>query len=152
MRLPTRDELVKQAVLLDSHSSACVLCFQQEETCQHLFYSCGSILLVWKEILEWMGASLGSESCGAQHFLEFSNLFVGRKNKKVINLMWVATPWCSWRMINDILFNGGVLDLSKLVNNIKTLSWIWFINRAVKNTPYVFSIRFSTPIACLTCR
>jgi hypothetical protein len=44
-------------------------------------------------------------------------------------LIWHATVWRIWRSRNNIIFSHGVIDLEKVVDEIKLLSWRWGLSR-----------------------
>lgn len=48
--LPTKDQLKRRKVLSSSYDHACVLCFQEEDSLEHLFLNCKVAMETWKEV------------------------------------------------------------------------------------------------------
>lgn len=53
-RLYTRDKLIKQGM---QSSPICILCEQEQETTQHLFFECNIAARIWQKLLTWQGVS-----------------------------------------------------------------------------------------------
>ena len=53
-KLPTKDRLVRFGIVQDS---LCSLCEKEEESENHLFFSCSKTITAWMETLNWLGVS-----------------------------------------------------------------------------------------------
>jgi hypothetical protein len=69
-------------------------------------------------------------------FAVFIGCGVGKKGVKGMMIIWHAMMWCLWRVRNDVIFNNGVVDVEQLVDDIKRISWQWFIGRMASG-PYL---------------
>jgi hypothetical protein len=72
---------------------------------------------------------------GWKHIISFSKLVKSNKRMKVKHLICFVTTWCIWRVRNKILFRGGGVDFSGLVDNIKFIYYFWFIGRSSRYMP-----------------
>jgi hypothetical protein len=55
-----------------------------------------------------------------------------KKEKEGISLIWNAYLWVLWKARNDFVFNSKVIVWDDIVEEIKIVSWQWFIGRAAK--------------------
>ncbi|MFS8012649.1 hypothetical protein Hanom_Chr14g01323321 [Helianthus anomalus] len=63
--------------------------------------------------------------------LEIINSYKFQKNKKrAIYTVAAATCWMLWKMRNEIIFKQKVFSLTKLIGDIKAISYTWIKNRA----------------------
>jgi hypothetical protein len=54
------------------------------------------------------------------------SLLVGKQLKRTIFFTWTAVVWCLWMTRNRII-PRRVADYNSLINQIKVVSWSWFI-------------------------
>lgn len=52
-----------------------------------------------------------------------------KKIRKGLRLIWHAVVWSLWMTRNDRIFNNSLHVADELVEDIKVLSWRWFLNR-----------------------
>ncbi|CAJ2678610.1 unnamed protein product [Trifolium pratense] len=145
-KLPTRDALASKGIITNPHETCCVFCFRHVEDCCHIFYHCKFSQVVWSAIFKWLGCSITIGEEGLNHFFKCGDLVKGHR---VRHLIWLTTNWCLWRLRNNIIFRGEVADVSKLIDNIMTVSWIWFSGRAGRKSTFSFADWCTNPIACL---
>ncbi|CAJ2637160.1 unnamed protein product [Trifolium pratense] len=145
-KLPTRDALASKGIITNPHETCCVFCFRHVEDCSHIFYHCKFSQLVWSAIFKWLGCSITIGEEGLNHFFKCGDLVKGHR---VRHLIWLTTNWCLWRLRNNIIFRGEVADVSKLIDNITAISWIWFSGRAGRKSTFSFADWCTNPIACL---
>ncbi|CAJ2628180.1 unnamed protein product [Trifolium pratense] len=148
-KLPTRDALASKGIITNPHELTCVFCFRFVENCSHLFFSCKFTRMVWNAIFKWMGCDVIVGDEGLNHFFTFGDFLKSNKCGRVRHLIWLTTTWCLWKLRNNIIFRGEVAGVSKLFDNITTISWIWFSGRAGHKTIFSFSEWCSNPITCL---
>lgn len=118
-RLPTKDVLSKHGMSVDL---TCILCGQEEESLNHLFFSCSfsssiwislcgkcnipSVAMNWEDTLRWMAQTFRGNS--------LSSL--------TARLMFAAVVYGIWRERNSRLFQGRALDVANVCYEI--LFWI----------------------------
>lgn len=95
------------------------LCFQQIETCSHLFFSCKFSYAVWYAIYPWLGYTEVFCNEGLHNFLQHGFHFgLGRKFCKVRHLIWHVLVWYLWLLILFMLllmFNLIYSDWCKIL-------------------------------------
>ncbi|KAJ0878756.1 hypothetical protein HanRHA438_Chr10g0443371 [Helianthus annuus] len=65
--------------------------------------------------------------------LEFiENLQTSRRFKKAVYLIMATVCWSLWLASNQLIFKGKVPQLSKLIGEIKALSFLWINSRVEK--------------------
>lgn len=128
-RIPSKDNLALRNVLPPEASLLCVMCDREEESAIHLFLHCEVATSVWLKLMLWLDC----------RYLIPPNLFVhwecwslGGTNKKVLKglwLIWHTTIWVLWKSRNYSIFNGSIIDVDELVEEVKVMSWRWLLER-----------------------
>jgi hypothetical protein len=88
--------------------------------------------------INWIGRSCPLGLDGWNYFLCFGDLTKSSKENRVRHLIWLATTWSLWKLHNNVIFNGITPNLSKLVDDIKAIFWIWFSGRFGSNSSCLF--------------
>ncbi|XP_058783462.1 uncharacterized protein LOC131658147 [Vicia villosa] len=70
-RIPTRDNLVKRGILVDSQNS-CPFGSGEEESVAHIFFECSLAWNAWSEVLRWLGFLYVSHNSALQNFNHFA--------------------------------------------------------------------------------
>ena len=67
----------------------------------------------------------------------------GKRKKKVWLVIWFATVWNVWIARNKKVFQGEAINVTKIVENIKFLSWKWLKGRhkGFHSTLYDWSVQ-----------
>ncbi|KAJ0751570.1 putative reverse transcriptase zinc-binding domain-containing protein [Helianthus annuus] len=127
-RLPTLVALRNRNVQVPSVN--CPICGNDEETIEHLFIACPFAQQLWDVVSRWVKIS-------ALFLLERSDLIYFHSHvrgsgrwKKVIYLVMQAVVWCTWRARNDLVFNRKQPRIGSVIDDIKSLSFLWFKSRA----------------------
>jgi hypothetical protein len=147
-KLPTREALHHRGIMSNSQELYCTFCFHQVEDAAHLFFLCPFASYIWEAIFKWIGKSINPTQVGRNHFNSFGALIKSRHSKRVRHLIWLATTWCIWRLRNKIVFNGGVPNVSQLVDEIKYYSWAWFRGRSGSKSFLSFYDWCVAPLIC----
>jgi hypothetical protein len=147
-RLPTRVALNRRGILANRQDLSCELCSLFVEDNTHLFFSCNFIKGVWNDVFKWLGRNCLTGDEGCTHFLKFGELFNSKINVRVRHLIWLATAWNSWKLRNNVIFNGTTSEASSLIDDIKISSWMWFSSRYGRKCCTPFSSCCIDPLAC----
>jgi hypothetical protein len=147
-RIPTRVNLRRRNALPPDVNVRCVMCDLENERTEHLFLFCKVARGIWLHLLYWVG----------NMFITPPNLFIHwecwnarSSNNKIIRglrLIWHATIWVIWCARNDRIFNDKVSDVLELVEEVKVLSWRWYLSRS-KSPVCLFYEWCWNPLACL---
>jgi hypothetical protein len=147
-RIPTKSNLFRRGVLQQPQDQVCVLCGSCVENSIHLFIYCTFAIQVWDRITNWLGLVFTlPQSCAS--LLNYFAFAVGnKKSRSGLISVWNAATWCLWRHRNKILFENGTWDLSGVVDEIKVMSWKWWIERS--NSPQCLLYEwYQEPALCL---
>jgi hypothetical protein len=149
-KLPTRSALNHRGILLNTIDLSCAFCSLNIEDSGHLFFSCNFSRGIWALISNWIGKGIPVGVDGCYNFLIFGDL-VGLKKGggRVSRLIWMATTWCLWRHRNNVIFKGATPDSTSLVNEIKTVSWLWFSCRYGRHSNSTFMHWCLDPLSCI---
>jgi hypothetical protein len=128
-RIPTKSNLLIRGVLNEVGGLNCVHCHGREEDVCHLFIFCDFASKVWNAIFRWLGIILVLPPDLFILFDYFTAAAPTKKMGKGFALIWHATVWSIWRSRNDLSFANGVVDVLKVVDDIKVLSWRWGLSR-----------------------
>jgi hypothetical protein len=90
----TRDNLAKRQ---NSQDKRCLFCVENE-TVEHLCFSCDVAKLVWTCISEIVKTHIGDS------YENVARLWISNKKSYAINMITSAAVWNVWRMKNDIFF------------------------------------------------
>ncbi|XP_058759055.1 uncharacterized protein LOC131632268 [Vicia villosa] len=119
-RIPTRDNLVKRGILVDSQNS-CPFGCDEEESVSHIFFECPLAWNAWSEVLRWLGFLYVSHNSALQNFDHFAGISSGGKVlKDRLSVIWFTCLWTIWKRRNEEIF-GWVLQS-------------WFLQRAGEKT------------------
>jgi hypothetical protein len=74
------------------------------------------------------------------------------KNKKERGglVVWNSFVWIIWQARNNCIFNNGTVFLDDLVEQIKLMSWKWFIGKVAKGPCLLYEWKWS-PLDCMAC-
>ncbi|KAI3727188.1 hypothetical protein L1987_66999 [Smallanthus sonchifolius] len=128
-RIPTRQALSRRKVSLMSDS--CPLCSEHVESVEHLFTSCFYATMLWGFISSW---------CVTPPIFVFSirdilelhkTSLVESKKNKALQVVILAALWCTWKLRNQVVFDGKKASFRRLCEDLKCVSYLWAKNRNV---------------------
>jgi hypothetical protein len=128
-RIPTRVNLMHRGIELHEGVVDCVHCQGMEEVSSHLFLFCDFALKVWKSIFRWLGLVIIIPPNIFVLFECFTGASRFKQMRCGLSLIWHATIWALWRSRNNVIFSNGVIEVEKVVDEIKLLSWRWGLSR-----------------------
>jgi hypothetical protein len=131
-RIPTKDNLFKRR-MIPMEQVQCVFCNRCLETSLHLFLHCDVVHQIWCDITRWLGLVLIVPNSLTVSFAMWSFSSKNKKEKEGIVLIWNVYLWVLWKARNDFVFNNKNIVRDDIVEEIKIISWQWFIGRAAKN-------------------
>ena len=88
----------------------CFLCGHAEETVHHILLHCSEVSSLWEIIFSLVGVGWTFPKI----VLSWRGFFVGKKRKKVWNLVPLCIFWIVWKEKNCIAFKDGPLVVQKL--------------------------------------
>ncbi|CAJ2638160.1 unnamed protein product [Trifolium pratense] len=146
-RIPSKDNLRKRR-MLQEHQQVCGLCNLKVETVLHLFLHCEIAAKVWYAITSWLGFIIILPNNFFSSLAVFLSCAKNKKEKAGLAMIWTAFMWVLWKIRNDCVFNNGVLNVGEVVEQVKVLSWKWFVGRVAKGPCLLYEWRWS-PLECM---
>ncbi|GKA32124.1 RNA-directed DNA polymerase, eukaryota [Tanacetum coccineum] len=129
-RLPTRVNLSRRGVLLDSHM--CPLCNAAMEDVQHVFFRCDVARVVFRKICRWWDLDW-QEICSFSDwdawFLSFRLSF---RLKFILEGVFYVAWWRIWRLRNQLVFDASSPNCSTIFDDIVSWSFLWCSSRCNK--------------------
>ncbi|WJX67429.1 hypothetical protein P8452_51895 [Trifolium repens] len=130
-RVPTRDNLRSRGIIT-AVDARCPLCNDDVETATHLFLQCRYATGIWFAILRWLGVFSVLPPSLAMSYALLVGYGTNKKRRKGFSVVWLAYVWAVWKARNDRVFNNIAFDASVVMDNIKRLSWNWFMHSTAK--------------------
>nr|GEV67227.1 RNA-directed DNA polymerase, eukaryota [Tanacetum cinerariifolium] len=103
-RLPHRLNLSKRG--LDIHSIDCLVCSNDRETSDHIFYLCDVASNIWRMVRVWVDLDMPSLYSHSDWESWFDNIRVSNEVKKCNQVIAASTWWIFWKYRNSITFNS----------------------------------------------
>jgi hypothetical protein len=102
-------------------------------------------------VSNWIGKNVAAETCTnvRDHFSLCGFLFRFPKGGRTNHLIWLTINWCVWKLRNSVVFNGDSPNISSLLDDIKTYSWLWFSGRYARNSCIPFSVWCQDPMSSI---
>ena len=116
-RLYTRDRLLNFNLVQDA---TCVLCSNDIETHDHLFFQCLCSVMILQQITQWMGYDSTSHSL---HSIlhKCGNIRGNRMKKRALLVAIAATVYGVWKLRNDVIWRKK--DTSTTTHIINQIKW-----------------------------
>ncbi|XP_045809691.1 uncharacterized protein LOC123904036 [Trifolium pratense] len=128
-RIPTRSNLEIRWMLITNKPWECVGCVGSVESSTHLFLHYPSALMVWYEVFRWLGVVIVIPPSLSLLFKVLRGVGRNEKIQKGFVMIWHATLWSLWKARNDSIFANGLYNPKVIVDEVKVLSWKWFVAR-----------------------
>ncbi|KAJ9560268.1 hypothetical protein OSB04_005428 [Centaurea solstitialis] len=126
-RLPTKINLVKRRMGIES--DLCVMCNDERETGNHIFFTCRKATEVRRALNLWM--NLFPNSCA--NWEDFYNVHGAGSNfaddKKILEITRQAYIWAIWIGRNNVIFNNKVFNSLYTAILIQSLVHLWTLAR-----------------------
>ncbi|XP_057803315.1 uncharacterized protein LOC131018618 [Salvia miltiorrhiza] len=116
-RLPTYDSLIRHGLIKPNH---CPFCFRNNESIDHIFWSCMLVRETWIEFLDWFNFGQSDHIPGIHNFLAIAwNL----KHSSQVNSFWkagiITFIWMIWVIRNDCVFENHTFSKFRLLRMVK---------------------------------
>jgi hypothetical protein len=148
-RIQTKDNLLKRRII-EVQFGACGLCGDVMESALHLFLHCKYSAKVWYEITRWLGIMIILPHDVLSSLAILITCARNKKERGGLVLVWNSFVWIIWQARNNCIFNNGTVFLDDLVEQIKLMSWKWFIGKVAKGPCLLYEWKWS-PLDCMAC-
>lgn len=117
-RLATCQYLQKLGVQVDS---VCALCQQEEETVQHLFFSCRISSYIWREVMAWSGVSRTAAAWSLEYEYLVSHCSNNSGKQRMYRCVTAVLIYLIWRERNHRRMKGITTHEDSIIHQCKTL-------------------------------
>lgn len=122
-RSTTKNNLYRR-IIIHPDAQFCVVGCHQHEPAEYLFLQCSLLGSLWSGIFVWIDFPTVSPENLTDHLAEFGSLASLSKSKKsLLTMIWCATTWIISKERNNIIFQSRASSASKLLDNVKFLSF-----------------------------
>ncbi|GJR25093.1 RNA-directed DNA polymerase, eukaryota [Tanacetum coccineum] len=126
-RLPTRSNLVRRNILIDSLS--CPICDGEPEDSSHLFFRCCLARDVTRLVCRWWDLDFHSFNSYTDWQGWFKQLRLGAKSKEVLEDVFYVSWWSLWNFRNHLLFADSNPRKDAIFDEIVLRSFNWCLAR-----------------------
>ncbi|XP_022031149.1 uncharacterized protein LOC110932099 [Helianthus annuus] len=127
-RLPTKCALAALSIPVQSRS--CVLCGNYDETSEHIFVSCQFAQMIWQNIAGWCMIP-PIIAFDIKDLLTLHEISSGSsRKKKALCVVMLVTFWSIWKTRNEVVFEQTVPNTTKILDEIKAMTYLWVKNRS----------------------
>lgn len=102
----------------------------QYKSSDHLSVCCPVTLDTWRGCVTWLGISTALPNQVIDFFLWYSGLLHPKRGIKFAICIWECVVWILWKTINKVIFEGGEINVHRILEEAKGRVWSWCI---VKN-------------------
>ncbi|GJU19060.1 RNA-directed DNA polymerase, eukaryota [Tanacetum coccineum] len=134
-RLPTRSNLVRRNILIDSLS--CPICDGEPEDSSHLFFRCCLARDVTRLVCRWWDLDFHSFNSYTDWQGWFKQLRLGAKSKEVLEGVFYVSWWSLWNFRNHLLFADSNPRKDAIFDEIVLRSFNWCLARVHNLTTLV---------------
>ncbi|XP_058759850.1 uncharacterized protein LOC131633146 [Vicia villosa] len=124
-RIATRDQLVRRGILREGNDSLCALCLLEEESIEHLSYSCRVTSSIWRRVYMWLDLS---EFMSLEDFVAFFHncgKLLCLNKRTIVAIVWLATVWSIWIKRNAVIFKEESFSFTECMSEIVYNPWCW---------------------------
>jgi len=123
--LQTGVDLKKRGIVIPNCNFRCSFCGQEEETKDHIFFSCIAVYDVWMRCYSWFGiVSVWLEST-QQIFCQRVMVSGSALANRIWRILWCSITWVIWNWRNNAVFRGTALNFHKLWHDALFHYWSW---------------------------
>ncbi|KAJ0845145.1 putative reverse transcriptase zinc-binding domain-containing protein [Helianthus annuus] len=127
-RLPTRVALAHRNINITS--IRCPFCGDRDETASHLFAECFVSSVVWEMVSSWLKIPPIYAFTSDDLLRVHQDITGPAAMKKMVQAIVLSSCWSIWKQRNDTIFSGNRVDISRILAEIKTSSFLWIKSRA----------------------
>ncbi|GKV33735.1 hypothetical protein SLEP1_g42199 [Rubroshorea leprosula] len=124
-RIPTKDNLAKRGLRNVEDDLSCPLCGMQQESTNHLLFTCSKAWSVWSSCYSWWGLYVVQQNKGWEHLQQHTGLISEGRLMQAWMVVWFSTIWNLWKWQNQYVFMGNNATGDYIVELIKYHSFLW---------------------------
>ncbi|XP_057418273.1 uncharacterized protein LOC130712458 [Lotus japonicus] len=124
-RIQSKANLRRRNIILDDAEARCSICNIEEESTNHLFFSCNLALQVWSYCNLWLGITTAMPRDARPHLLQHELPFLSSRQNDGLRAIWMTAVWSLWTARNNLIFREEQFDAGKIFGLIQVRSWKW---------------------------
>ncbi|XP_022008070.1 uncharacterized protein LOC110907385 [Helianthus annuus] len=130
-RIPTASALAHRNVNIGD--GLCRLCGEVDETTDHIFTACRISNGLWLGVASWLKIPpmIIFSVKDILSLVDFMPTVSSRKG--IIYGILVIVCWKIWVTRNEIIFKQGSANVTKMLSDVKAISFLWFNSRSKKD-------------------
>ncbi|GJR39300.1 RNA-directed DNA polymerase, eukaryota [Tanacetum coccineum] len=126
-RLPTRSNLVRRGVVLDSDH--CSICGSVSEDILHVLFRCDMAALIFRKICRWWDLDWQVLMSFDDWYAWFSAIRFSSKIKLMLEGVFYVAWWHLWAFRNHLILDATPPRRSVIFDDIVSHSYAWCVNR-----------------------
>ncbi|KAJ0768030.1 putative reverse transcriptase zinc-binding domain-containing protein [Helianthus annuus] len=127
-RIPTASNLARRNINIGEGS--CRFCGEMEESTEHIFTACLYANGLWSGLGAWMKIPPLLLFSVQDILRSVEDLPISTTRKEIIYGILIIMCWKIWVNRNEIIFRQGKANVSKLIADVKAISFLWFNSRS----------------------
>lgn len=145
-KIPSAMALKNRGVPLDS--TYCVNCIGCAESCDHLLVSYPMAELILEEIFSWCEIPKVRFNKVTELILFIFRWSNCKRKRSLLAAILYCGLWCIWKGRNQRLFNNCPNRPANILENVKSLTFIWWKHRGKKSS-LDWKVWLLNPFICL---
>ncbi|GKA15791.1 RNA-directed DNA polymerase, eukaryota [Tanacetum coccineum] len=134
-RLPTRSNLLRRGVVLDS--SLCPICGEVPEDIFHVLFRCDIAMLVFRKICRWWDLDWQDLMSFSEWNTWFSSIRLSSRIKLMLEGVFYVAWWHLWVYRNQLIFAETSPRRSVIFDDIVSRSYTWCVSRCNSSFSWV---------------
>ncbi|PWA75817.1 RNA-directed DNA polymerase, eukaryota, Nucleotide-binding alpha-beta plait domain protein [Artemisia annua] len=133
-RIPTANNLARRNINMGDGS--CRFCGEADESTDHIFTACMYTNGLWNGLVAWLKIPPMLLFSVKDILRSIELLPLSSSRKEIIYGILIIMCWKIWVNRNEIIFKQGKAIASKLMADVKAISFLWFNSRSKKDKPF----------------
>lgn len=124
-RTQSKHNLFRRGIISTNDSLNCVLCSNEEESADHIFFDCSFSSQIWNTYHNWMKISTTLPCRSREHFLQHGGETWSQNQQRGTQVIWLAIIWSIWLMRNPVVFKNAEKDAMGVWELAQLRLWNW---------------------------
>ncbi|MFS8034639.1 putative reverse transcriptase zinc-binding domain-containing protein [Helianthus anomalus] len=129
-RIPKASALLRRNITVGA--GFCYFCGECKKTTEHLFTACIIAHGVWNAIAAWLKIP-PVFIFSLKDVIQLPESANCSTDKKIMFGICIVTCWKIWATRNEVVFKQAKANVTKIVSDIKSFSFLWYNSRSKKD-------------------
>ncbi|GAU28977.1 hypothetical protein TSUD_391750 [Trifolium subterraneum] len=104
---------------------------------------------IWAEVFYWLRLDFSLPHNLLTILYSLQGMTMKKSMKQGLTMIWMAVVWAIWKMRNSFIFENGLAQAEKVVEDVKLWSWKWWLSRVKPSAICLLYEWTSEPLLCL---